>query len=119
VANQTAANNASRLEFDANESANCVNNPPCHQFSNDQKTWQSDGQFNETLSNVMFITGAGVAVTAGVLWYLDIKRNKGQERQETDFNSKKVPEEDAALPSHYIAPVVTGDFIGGAAGLRF
>jgi hypothetical protein len=116
VAYQTASNNANALEVDAANSAGCVTTPPCHQFSNDQKTWEADGKFNETLANVLVISGGAVAVTAGVLWYLDLKRSKGRR---LDLERKApIEEEDAAAPS-YFAPVVTPDYVGGAYGLRF
>lgn len=77
-------------------------NPPCKQFAQKQKDLQSLGQTYETLGTVALGLGVATAAAAGALWYLEYKDKRG-----ADGDSLST------------LPVISNDFVGAAAALRF
>ncbi len=94
---------ASDLESESVDSrtGQCLTGPPCKQFAQKQKDLQSLGQTYETLGTVSLALGFTAAAAAGALWYLDLTSDK-----KSDDTIATVP-------------VVSDDYIGAAASLRF
>ncbi len=82
--------------------------PPCRAYTGSRKDLESTGQRYQTLSNVGLVLGGVSLVTAGVLWYLDMKH-------ETSHPNKVAPDQ----PRVTAAPVVGEGFVGGAALVTF
>lgn len=107
-----AMSSAGNIEDAQADSINgtCVTGPPCGKFSKRQQDFEGRGQRFETLGNVALGVGAVSAAAAGVFWYLEIKDRR---RRETNAG---LGDRDTNLTA---TPVVTSDFLGGAARLEF
>lgn len=99
-----SSNYSSDLEDESVDSrtGQCLNGPPCKQFAQKQKDLQSLGKTYETLGTVSLAVGVTAAAAAGVLWYLD-------------FIDKKKSDSDSIAT----IPVITNDYVGAAAAIRF
>ena len=109
---------ASTLEGEAAASVGtdqCPSGPPCRSFSKTQSGLQSRGKNFETIGNVTLALGAVSAIAAGVFWYLEMK---GGSKSDSDTNHVN-PDDDNPLSSFRAAPVITDEFVGAAAELRF
>jgi tetratricopeptide (TPR) repeat protein len=109
-----ASDAASSLEDEASSSSSdeCPSGPPCRAFSKKQRDLEARGERFENLSKISLGVGATAAVAAGVFWYLDLKdRRAGRSSQRASLGHDESP-----LTA---APVVSPDYVGGAALLRF
>jgi len=100
-----AQSKASALEADALHSRAC-GNPPCDRFGPGQADLQSSGETFETLTNVSLVLGIVSAGVAGTLWYLELSKRPSARKAE-------------GRARILAAPVVTDDFVGGAARIEF
>jgi hypothetical protein len=100
-----ASDAASTLEGEAFNSTTCPEGgaPPCRAFTSKQKSLQARGKRFETLANVSLGVGFAAAAAAGLTWYWEIKESR-RSRKSTDVAA---------------TPVVTDDFVGAAATMRF
>ncbi len=105
-----ASSASSGLEGDASRSQSNCGSPPCSTFDADLKTTEARGRGFETMSNVTFFVGLAAAGAAGYLWYREIRSHK----RATDQRAART-----TAPTFVATPVVGGDFIGGAAAVRF
>jgi hypothetical protein len=106
-----ASTASSGLEGDASRSQSNCGTPPCTTFDADLKSTQARGQGFETMSNVTFFVGLAAAGAAGYLWYREIHSRK---HPAADGHAAR-----ATSPTFIATPVVGGDFVGGAAAVRF
>jgi hypothetical protein len=95
---------ASDLEAESVESrtGSCLTGPPCKQFAQRQKDLQSLGNTYETLGTVTMALGFTAAAAAGALWYLELTSD------DKDKGS-----------SVATVPVISDNFVGAAASVRF
>ena len=107
----SASNATSELEAQAASSIDddCPTGPPCRPYDDTQKDIAAYGERYETLTNVALFSGLLASGVAGYYWYKEIKAGK----QETARPAG------VALGASTVWPVVTDDFVGGAAALRF
>jgi hypothetical protein len=104
----SAGNYASALEED---SVMC-GAPPCREFDQTAKDWESAGKRNQTISRVTFGVGLGAAALAGYYWYKEFKAKKRGELKVSGTSAS--PE-----TSWSIAPAFGDGYTGAAAAARF
>ena len=85
---------------------------PCKYDGYDQGL-QSDGERNQTISNVTFGIGIAAAVVAGYFWYRDLTH------KHTEVKASDKPAASPEEPTFMIAPTIGQDFHGAAAAVRF
>lgn len=107
ASNREAARMGLSLEGEADRSTtsdDCPSGNPCRSFSQFQKDLQSRGENFERLSYVAL--GLSVVTTglAGYMWYKELTRKKGEESLTDQVT---------------VVPVVSQDYVGSAATLRF
>jgi hypothetical protein len=93
-------------------SDDCPEGPPCRSFSGDQQSLEGRGERFETMANVALGVGAVSAVAAGIFWYLDIK-----DRRARAAGRAGAPADEPKGVSY--GAVLTPDYVGGAAAVRF
>jgi tetratricopeptide (TPR) repeat protein len=107
-----AKNSSSTIESEATDSRSppsgtcpgvTTGDPPCTQFSDYQKALQDTGERYELWTNITLVAGVAAAAAAGTLWYLDLRQSKATKHRS----------------SAAAAPVLTSDFVGGAAVISF
>jgi hypothetical protein len=104
-----AKNSSDTLNAEADDSRSppsgqCISgDPPCTQFSDYQKALQDTGKSYELWTHITLGLGAASAIAAGTLWYLDLRH----------------PPKSSNKAAATAAPVISGDFVGGAAVIHF
>lgn len=112
-----AANMSSTLEGEAalaNSKRECDPEPrPCKEFTTYRQDVEATGQRNELISRITF--GVGIAATgfAAYLWYKEIKAGNKTE------SSSAAAGPTVGVRSIIATPVVSDEYVGGAAMMRF
>jgi hypothetical protein len=107
----SAANATSELEAEierSGDSDTCDPGlaPPCVTYTDRQKDIEAYGRRYETLTNVALVTGLVTTGVATYFWYKEIRASKSETQTRP-------------AASVQLAPVVTDDYVGGVAALRF